>query len=300
MTTERNPILIGQAEEIDTLQPQVRAMIETEGVYIGGDTRNRSLTVPLVSYGGGIRALKVDTELDPERFLPTFTVHGPYLASTHPDDIAVDRFASAMKAKLAKKRVEGRSGWDDKTACPTERLQAMLVDHLAKGDPVDVGYFAMMLFNRGESCAEPAPNAAAITRAANWLRTKVQKHAEENGYHEPDTGAFVFVGQAAAGWNNGVLELADEMEAALGDVFDNARLDMDVIRKTLGVPLEPHQSLIERMVEAAQKKVAKPDIAEVERLVDEYATAVHDGRDGDCVTGRTALLDAVRAMANHG
>lgn len=216
MTTGRNPILIGQAEELDLVLPQVRAMMANEGVYICSDaTADPAFTIPLVSYRGKILSLVAEAELDPERFIPTFTAHGPYLASTHPDDFAVDRFAAALKAKLAKKRAGGMSGWDDKTACSEERLQTMLVEHVAKGDPVDVGNFAMMLFNRGESCAAPAPNAAAITRAANWLRTRAEKHAEENGYHEPDTGAFVFAGRAAEEWNNSVLELADEMEADL-------------------------------------------------------------------------------------
>lgn len=57
--------------------------------------------------------------------------------------------------------------------------------------------------------------AAGYARAANWLRAKAEKHAEENGYHEPDTGSFVFAGRAAEEWNNSVLELADEMDAAL-------------------------------------------------------------------------------------
>jgi len=156
MTTGRNPILIGQAEEFDLVLPQVRAMIENEGVYICGDTVHPAFTVPLVSYDGKILSLVAEAELDPERFIPSFTAHGPYLASTHPDDFAVDRFAAALKAKLAKKRAGGMSGWDDKTACSEERLQTMLVEHLTKGDPVDVGNFAMMLFNRGESCAAPA------------------------------------------------------------------------------------------------------------------------------------------------
>lgn len=62
----------------------------------------------------------------------------------------------------------------------------------------------------GESC-----QAAGYARAANWLRAKAEKHAEENGYHEPDTGSFVFASREAEEWNNSVLELADEMEAAL-------------------------------------------------------------------------------------
>src|SRR5690554_6241206 len=45
----------------------------------------------------------------------------------HPDDAAVDRFAEAMKAKLAKKRAEGRGGWEDPQVCPSGRLQQMLL-----------------------------------------------------------------------------------------------------------------------------------------------------------------------------
>lgn len=65
--------------------------------------------------------------------------------SAHPDDEAVDRFAIAMKEKLARKRDAGRCGWED---CSMIRLADMLVDHLDKGDPVDVANFAMMLFHR--------------------------------------------------------------------------------------------------------------------------------------------------------
>lgn len=75
----KNPILIGQAEEIDPLQPQVRAMLGKEGVYIGGDTKNPDLLVPLVSQGGRVFCLAIDHELAPDRFLSTLTLHGPYV-----------------------------------------------------------------------------------------------------------------------------------------------------------------------------------------------------------------------------
>lgn len=75
----------------------------------------------------------------------------------HPDDIAVDRFAAAMKAKLAKKRAEGYGGWEDKEECPAQRLSDLLRNHVEKGDPVDVGNLAMMLHQRGERIARPAP-----------------------------------------------------------------------------------------------------------------------------------------------
>lgn len=82
----------------------------------------------------------------------------------HPDDAAVDRFSAAMKAKMAASRAKGRTGWDDAEQCPPEFLARSLIDHLYKGDPVDVGNFAMMLFNRqgaGRALAEAAPHAAS-------------------------------------------------------------------------------------------------------------------------------------------
>ncbi len=65
----------------------------------------------------------------------------------HSDDAAVDRFAAAMKDKLAKAREKGRSGWE---TCPADDLNRMLREHVEKGDPRDVANFAMMLFVRGE------------------------------------------------------------------------------------------------------------------------------------------------------
>lgn len=65
------------------------------------------------------------------------------------DDAAVDRFAAAMKAKLAKKREEGRGGWDG-PECSANILSALLRAHVDKGDPLDVGNLAMMLHQRGE------------------------------------------------------------------------------------------------------------------------------------------------------
>lgn len=72
----------------------------------------------------------------------------------HPDDIAVDQFAAAMKAKLAKKRAEGRGGWEDKRGCTNGHLSQLLVEHVDKGDPVDVGNFCMMLHARRERIAD--------------------------------------------------------------------------------------------------------------------------------------------------
>jgi hypothetical protein len=85
----------------------------------------------------------------------------------HPDDLAVDAFAAAMKAKMADQRAKGYQGWEDPEQCPASRLRHMLVMHIAKGDPVDVGNFAMMLFMRGErTMREPQPCEDATAQLA--------------------------------------------------------------------------------------------------------------------------------------
>lgn len=73
------------------------------------------------------------------------------LEAVHADDIAVEQFATAMKGKLAACRARGRSGWDDPARCSLDVLQTLLAEQLCKGDPVDVGNFAMMVWRRGGS-----------------------------------------------------------------------------------------------------------------------------------------------------
>lgn len=87
----------------------------------------------------------------------------------HPDDAAIDRFAAAMKAKMAKQRSKGYGGWEDKADCPASRLQQMLVDHIAKGDPVDVANFTMMLWSRGEHTEQPQQEQEWKRRLGNLL-----------------------------------------------------------------------------------------------------------------------------------
>lgn len=75
------------------------------------------------------------------------------------DNYAVDCFAADMKAKLAKKRAEGRGGWDRESECTAEFLSLLLREHVEKGDPLDVGNLAMMLHQRGKRILA-APSAA--------------------------------------------------------------------------------------------------------------------------------------------
>ncbi|WP_178125752.1 hypothetical protein [Pseudomonas sp. EMN2] len=75
------------------------------------------------------------------------------VAPVHPDDAAVDRFAAAMKAKLAKSREKGRGGWDDTTTSSAENLAALFIEHIPKGNAgnfEDLANLCMMLHQRGE------------------------------------------------------------------------------------------------------------------------------------------------------
>ncbi|AQG98556.1 hypothetical protein A9R05_06710 [Burkholderia sp. KK1] len=71
---------------------------------------------------------------------------------SHTDDVAVDRFAQAMKEKMAASREKGRSGWED---CSPVDLSRMLREHVEKGDPRDVANFCMMLWHLGTGIAAP-------------------------------------------------------------------------------------------------------------------------------------------------
>ena len=73
--------------------------------------------------------------------------------------IAIERLSNAMVLKLDKKRAEGRGGWQTASA---ETLSQMLIEHVAKGDPVDVANFCMMLFMNGQSIVTKSTERSAI------------------------------------------------------------------------------------------------------------------------------------------
>ncbi len=68
-------------------------------------------------------------------------------SAQHPDDAAVERFAAAMKAKLARCREKGRHGWQTASAA---HLSSLLYHHMYKADPLDVANLAMMLHQNGQ------------------------------------------------------------------------------------------------------------------------------------------------------
>lgn len=102
------------------------------------------------------------------------------------DERAVDEFAAIMKAKLATARAKGRGGWP---TAPVGELAASLVEHVSKGDPVDVANFCMMValrtypnattlrdaatgrvFPQGPLSGPPAPWVEMVRAASGFLR----------------------------------------------------------------------------------------------------------------------------------
>lgn len=65
------------------------------------------------------------------------------------DDKHIEAFAAALKAKMALGREQGKKNWDNPKLCSTGYLRKLLLNSVFKGDPVDVGNYAMMLHSRG-------------------------------------------------------------------------------------------------------------------------------------------------------
>lgn len=73
--------------------------------------------------------------------------YGMPLVNAEADRILVIGSASAMGDKLDKSRRKGRGGWWS-DSCSTEYLKRTLIDHVSKGDMVDVMNLAAMIHAR--------------------------------------------------------------------------------------------------------------------------------------------------------
>lgn len=79
-------------------------------------------------------------DYDGSRLSPESSLNAERLA----DMAAVSEFSDAMNKKLVASAGKGRRGWRD---CHVDVLWQMLRDHIEKGDPVDIGNFAMMIYH---------------------------------------------------------------------------------------------------------------------------------------------------------
>jgi len=102
-------------------------------------------------------------------------------AATTLDNEALGRFHQALRAKMARSRAKGRSGWNDPDLCSERFLAEQLVGHLAKGNPgtfEDIACFAMMLHQRGAS-------PRVLARAArNLVENGRTDHRQSRPPHE--------------------------------------------------------------------------------------------------------------------
>lgn len=126
-------------EGTDRLEVKLRAAVQAR--------KHLARSVPAVPLMHSSLASAADEEARLMVALESLRRKNPSLV--HPDQLAVRKFAAAMEAKMAVSRAKGRSGWNDPEKCPAGHLAAMLLEHLQKGDPVDVANFCMMLWNRG-------------------------------------------------------------------------------------------------------------------------------------------------------
>ena len=107
----------------------------------------------------------------------------PAQAEQHPDDIAVDRYASALKQKLGIARTKGRGGWQ---TCSNEDLSRMLREHVEKGDPRDVANFCMFLWSLGHGIAQAEqPRNEPVQQAPVMIyHGRCVIDCGDNGHHD--------------------------------------------------------------------------------------------------------------------
>lgn len=67
-----------QTDEKAALRENVQRMIKNEGWWIATDINHPGSEIPICSIGGKLRAIQLDQELDPERFLPSARFTGPF------------------------------------------------------------------------------------------------------------------------------------------------------------------------------------------------------------------------------
>lgn len=60
--------------------PEVEKMIASQGFYLCSDPNFPGLTIPIVSKGGNLYAMRLDDQLAPDRFLAGIKIAGPFHA----------------------------------------------------------------------------------------------------------------------------------------------------------------------------------------------------------------------------
>lgn len=143
----------------------------------------------------------------------------PPTAEQHADDVAVDRFATAMKRKLALARAKGRGGWDDPEQCSVDDLTTMLRNQANGGDPIDAGNFAMMIHQRGGNIVPPAFARADGIEHAELQTVLAKRFLHCRPGYPAGIAAWASAALADNSENNGDLRYPATMSAALAEVL---------------------------------------------------------------------------------
>lgn len=131
--------------------------------------------------------------------------------AAHSDDLAVDRFATEMKSKLAAARAKGRGGWE---TCPPDVLSRMLREHTDKGDPRDVANFCMFLWCLGQHItAAPATHESFEDRISDWAHGDALDAARYRWLRDNATRSGVNIDIGAG------VEISDTLDAAVDDAM---------------------------------------------------------------------------------
>ncbi|WP_329768834.1 hypothetical protein [Stenotrophomonas maltophilia] len=151
------------------------------------------------------------------RLAPDIAARQP-VRDQHPDDLAVDAFAAAMKAKMAEARAKGRGGWEDPAQCTAEDLARMLRDHVEKGDPRDVANFCMMLHQRGEAISARQPVGEPVVTAEMLAAADKYYDSDEyrsGNFSDSHTNAACYRAMAAVAPPAQAVDLGQFREAVL-------------------------------------------------------------------------------------
>lgn len=187
---------------------------------------------------------------------------GPVRELQHSDDIAVDRFAAAMKQKLARAREKGRGGWEH---CSQAALSRMLREHVNKGDPRDVANFCMMLWNNGVGIAAVPPwvsPAVAQPQYQEWdadgrYAALEKEHLgdpeKRTGIYHPDNYKSPAVAQPEPDWSDSKTLISEAWKNPLTPMGERLQIADGAVRFRDDVIANLRKQLAE-----AQAAVAQP------------------------------------------
>jgi len=189
------------------------------------------------------------------------------------DNRCAQLFADRMMVKLAAARQKGRGGWWDKTRVTQDELTNMLVEHIFKGDPVDVANFCMFLHARGERIARNSIDEAVDAA--------------------PDQPDVIAAQKRAA------TETSAQVDASLGlvelppiRVSNDMHLLLQLGAKVRGLALQAH---VRRLIDLGMSAVNDPDSPGVA-----VSTLVHNislDEIGDALAKRVTKVHVENALA---